>query len=130
MATEIWKIDRSTGYYKRGRRYLHRTMYEEQVGAIPKGYVVHHIDDDPQNNVLENLMAMPRGAHMAHHMAEQAHLLPVRLSIASRSRPFRDFVCAECNEPFKSQGSAPPGPRFCCRLHAGRYRERKLKRLA
>lgn len=115
MRTEIWKIDRSTGYYKLHHRYLHRVVYAEEIGPIPKGWVVHHKDGDRENCVPENLEAMPRANHMAHHMAEQAHLLPERLSRASRARPLRDYVCGYCEMPFAGRGWAKPGPRFCSR---------------
>lgn len=34
---------------------LHRVVYETFKGDVPKGYVVHHIDDNPKNNKLSNL---------------------------------------------------------------------------
>lgn len=58
-------------YYWRHTEYipkaLHRQMYEDKCGEIPKGYVVHHKDGDPLNNSISNLEVMPRGRHQSEH---------------------------------------------------------------
>ena len=47
------------GYMKvkyMGKNHLqHRIIYEMHNGPIPKGYTVDHVDNDPANNMLENL---------------------------------------------------------------------------
>jgi hypothetical protein len=45
----------------------HRELWIEHYGPIPEGYVIHHIDHDHSNNVIENLACMPRGQHNTHH---------------------------------------------------------------
>lgn len=42
---------------------LHRKIYTDAHGEIPKGYHVHHIDGDTDNNSIDNLIAIPHGAH-------------------------------------------------------------------
>lgn len=34
---------------------------------IPKGWIVHHVDENPWNNVAENIWLIPRGAHNSLH---------------------------------------------------------------
>lgn len=49
--------------------------YEHQVvmlkhlglGALPSGWVVHHVNEDKTDNHLDNLALMTNSAHMAHH---------------------------------------------------------------
>lgn len=48
-------------------KYLHREIYEMNVGQVPLGYHVHHIDKDPTNNSLQNLIAIPAEFHEALH---------------------------------------------------------------
>lgn len=62
-------------YYKRtftegGKvlaKYLHRYIYEQAYGAIPKGFHVHHKDGDPNNNALENLECLSAAEHVHKH---------------------------------------------------------------
>jgi len=43
-----------------GRRVLlHRVVWEEANGPIPRGFVVHHKDLDQKNNSIENLELIP-----------------------------------------------------------------------
>lgn len=45
----------------------HRKIWEEHNGPIPKGYVIHHIDEDKLNNNIDNLAIMSRSEHAKHH---------------------------------------------------------------
>jgi hypothetical protein len=51
--------------------YEHRLVMEKHLGRYLKPEeVVHHIDGNPGNNVLDNLMLFPNdGEHSAHHRA-------------------------------------------------------------
>lgn len=57
---------------------LHRAIYEFFNGAIPKGYVVHHIDGNPFNNDISNLSAITNRQHAIVH------------------EKLKDFATAEC----------------------------------
>lgn len=46
---------------------LHRYIFEAVHGPIPDGYIVHHVDGDPLNNRLDNLMLMTRKGHSTLH---------------------------------------------------------------
>jgi hypothetical protein len=39
---------------------MHQFVWEERYGPIPIGHVIHHKDNDPANNALENLELVPR----------------------------------------------------------------------
>ncbi len=41
----------------------HRVVWEKANGAIPKGWVVHHLNGTKNDNRIENLVAMPRKDH-------------------------------------------------------------------
>ncbi len=51
-------------------RLLHRFIYSEAHGDIPKGYAIHHKDGNWRNNALSNLEAVPHGQHSREHMLE------------------------------------------------------------
>jgi len=62
----------SRGYWtttdRDGRKcYIHRACWEACRGAIPEGFVVHHIDGDRQNNSIDNLACMTGSEHRAWH---------------------------------------------------------------
>jgi hypothetical protein len=57
---------RNTGYYGKtnGKRtLLHRDVWEDAHGKIPKGWDVHHLDCDRENNALSNLEILPKAEH-------------------------------------------------------------------
>jgi len=48
----------------RGKRtLLHRDVWEFYKGPIPKGWDIHHIDLDRENNAIENLECLPKAEH-------------------------------------------------------------------
>lgn len=64
----------NNGYYnittrKEGnpRKRLHRLIYEDNFGVIPKGYVIHHKDGNKLNNCIINLEAIPHSKHSTEH---------------------------------------------------------------
>lgn len=52
---------------------LHIYVWEKYNGPVPEGYDIHHIDHDPSNNKIENLVAMPQSEHHKLHMSERGH---------------------------------------------------------
>ena len=68
--------DPRTGYYyntkypENKKTLLHRDIWEYHNGKIKKGYVIHHIDHDKENNALDNLACMTRKAHQSYHALE------------------------------------------------------------
>lgn len=45
----------------------YRDIYKSYFGAIPKGWVVHHIDHIKKNNDIINLISMPKEIHNSYH---------------------------------------------------------------
>jgi endogenous inhibitor of DNA gyrase (YacG/DUF329 family) len=58
-------------YYSRGTKRLHVTIYKFYYGAVPKGYHVHHKDENPLNNHPLNLEMMLGRDHLAYHMKDR-----------------------------------------------------------
>ena len=53
---------------KRKYRREHRVVMEKALGhPIPKGYDVHHINKDTEDNRIENLLLLPKGEHRKLH---------------------------------------------------------------
>lgn len=55
-----WNVKRGKGYVQHQvdnvNRLAHRIIYENyHRKTIPKGYQIHHIDNDPSNNSIYNL---------------------------------------------------------------------------
>ena len=48
-------------------KLLHRLIYEEANGKIPEGEIIHHIDGNPLNNNLNNLLMVSRSEHNKIH---------------------------------------------------------------
>ena len=57
-------------YNSSTRKYLHRVIWEEVNGEIPEGYQIHHIDNNPENNNIENLEMIKKGEHQKLHGAK------------------------------------------------------------
>lgn len=48
----------------------HIKIWEDSFGPIPEGYVIHHKNNNPSDNRLENLELLSRGEHMALHNSQ------------------------------------------------------------
>lgn len=48
-------------------KLLHRLVYEEHYGSIPKGFCIHHLDNDKTNCNPENLMLLSKSNHHKLH---------------------------------------------------------------
>lgn len=57
---------RNTGYYSLttdDRCLMHRYVWEQLKGKIPKGWDIHHINGDKSDNRIENLECLPKSEH-------------------------------------------------------------------
>ena len=72
MITEFGNAyKRKDGYYQISSgihqgKLLHRLIYEECFGSIPKGFHIHHLDGNKENNNPANLVMISKSNH--HHL--------------------------------------------------------------
>lgn len=57
-------------------RCMHRQIYFDNYGEIPKGFDVHHKDGNPYNNSPENFELKTRSAHQRDHINEKLKANP------------------------------------------------------
>ena len=65
--------DHESGYWictAKKKIRAHRWVWECIHGKIPKGYHIHHKDEDKSNNCIENLLLLPASDHLRLHMTE------------------------------------------------------------
>ncbi|MGE0294949.1 MAG: HNH endonuclease signature motif containing protein [Hyphomonadaceae bacterium] len=55
------------GDIAKGFGYLHRDIWKYHHGPIPEGFHVHHKDEDPDNNSIDNLEILPAHEHFKKH---------------------------------------------------------------
>lgn len=81
--------DEKTGYYLNStiRKRLHRYIWEKEVGAIPKGYHIHHINGNKSDNRIDNLSLMTATGHQRVHTAEIQRKEQARKNMEENVRP-------------------------------------------
>ena len=62
----FWRHDK----WKEPPVALHRQIWIDNFGEIPKGFIIHHEDSNPLNNELANLKLLRAGEHNRQHMLE------------------------------------------------------------
>lgn len=78
---------RDRGYYlSKKRKVLHRVIWEEHHGPIPKDSIVRHLDGDHDNNDISNLQLLP--------------LRDVPTLLLSKTPP----PCLQCDRPARTRG--------------------------
>ena len=138
--------DDKTGYYLNStiHKRLHRYVWEHEVGTIPKGYQVHHIDGNKANNDISNLSLITNKGHQRLHGQEQARKEKSRQNIKKAAekapawhrsdegrkwhsehmqgfkQPLVDKVCEQCGAVY--QGIKRQ--RFCSNKCKSAYRRR------
>ena len=66
---------------KLGPKRLHREIYKDNHGPIPRGMVVHHKDGNPLNNSINNLVLETLSDHQSHHASEPKRVERARETI-------------------------------------------------
>lgn len=137
-------------FYKTARGYwlgqvngkatrLHIYNYKKVFGSVPKGHVIHHIDRDPDNNDIQNLILVSRKEHGRVHRDDvkaatqesikkaQAAATEWHKSAAGRewhkeqyqntlADKWNDMVtktCEVCGKPFQCSTLVAGKSRFC-----------------
>ena len=71
------------GYLRhRTQGRLHRVIWEEHYGSIPKGYIVHHKDGNKLNNSIDNLELLTNEEHTSLHKMGFRHTIEARQKIS------------------------------------------------
>ncbi len=78
------------GYYRNRvggvMKHLHRYVYSTEMEIeLQKGYVIHHIDDDKENNDLSNLQYMTIQDHMALHGSTRSAATKLKMSNSQKA---------------------------------------------
>lgn len=66
--------DQSTGYWSscnEPKIRAHRWVWLNIHGLIPKGYHIHHKNNNKSDNRIENLELIEASRHLAHHMTKE-----------------------------------------------------------
>ena len=66
---------------------LHREIWKDAFGEIPKGCVIHHKDGNSLNNKLSNLKCMSRGEHQSYHMQKPEAIVRAKEIMEKYTRP-------------------------------------------
>lgn len=80
----------STKIYKNNRRIrLHRYIWEQYNGEIPKDYDIHHIDHNKDNNDISNLEMLTKEEHKKRHNEEISDYVKekYRINLEKNARP-------------------------------------------
>ena len=73
---------------KKGLYPLHRVLMENNLGRLlTKKEVIHHIDENKENNVLSNLKVMSNVEHIKHHRKVTREI--IRCSFCKRNFTLR-----------------------------------------
>ena len=111
--------------------WLHKQIWVDNHGPIPKGKDIHHIDGNPTNNACGNLQLVSKREHGLIHIENMA---AAKWHRSSEGRKWHSehakrvadnmeavsLVCAQCGEEFKTKDRRST-TRFCsgrCRHYA------------
>lgn len=66
---------------------LHIYVWEKYNGPVPKGYHIHHIDHDSNNNDIENLQLIEKHLHLSMHSTIAAQKAESKRMFKERCQP-------------------------------------------
>src|SRR6266567_5033113 len=120
---------------------LHQEIWKDTHGPIPEGCHIHHRDEDPSNNALDNLECLTPEEHSRYHAAmlseeqrewKRAHIEEIRPlasawhksdegrawhkiigAMAYDNAEYRTYTCEHCSGEFQSRDFRPEHVRFC-----------------
>lgn len=151
-----FRRDKKTGYFLNStiHKRLHVYVWEHYNGRVPKGYHVHHIDKDKNNNEIENLQLLTSTEHNRLHASQwtderrewaRGNLLENAVPAskewhkseegkewhskhgkeAYKNRTEKEYICTCCGKPFKTKNRYGKGQNtFCCNACKSAYRRK------
>ena len=125
--------DEKTGYYLNStiRKRLHRYVWEQEVGPIPKGCHIHHLNGDKSDNRIENLAILTASGHHRLHGQEQARKEALRKNIEKARIAAAEWHKSEAGKAWHSQhakGSKQPRKEKQCAVCGKLFMGTKLQR--
>jgi hypothetical protein len=134
--------------YKKDIRSLHREIWKDKYGQIPKGFDVHHEDANTLNNNISNLKLISNKDHSSYHAKkkykEHPEIYDKAIAKAQifakewhksdegkkwhskhakevyKEREYKIFGCIQCKKEFRSRNLT--GGKFCSDKCKARYR--------
>ena len=109
---------RKGGHYFTPMYSIYHAVWQYYYGEVPPHTIIHHIDQDKDNNNIENLIPMTPSAHQKLHAAlgRKNPIAPIRTLICERcgkeyqaKYSDRNKFCPDCREIIKSTPK-PPKP--------------------
>lgn len=150
-----YTLYRNEKYFSRGVRRMHVAVWEFYNAKVPKGFHVHHKDQNTHNNSIDNLELIERMQHLTEHARKRflenpefakefqkkgISLAPEWHKSASgtewhskhaeqmyKKREFVEYTCQECGKLYSTRHFGKT--RFChpnCKARSNR-RDRKLR---
>jgi hypothetical protein len=146
--------DKQKGYWistTEPRIRAHVWVWKSIHGNIPKGYHIHHRDENKSNNSIENLELIHSSRHLSIHSSKPENKERARKR-AEKIRPltkewhrskegrkwhsehaircnfgngeYFDYKCFECKKPYRSKVKAENRSKFCCNACKSRWRRK------
>lgn len=125
-----WRHDK----WKSAPVALHRQIYIDNFGPIPKGYHIHHKDGNTENNSPDNLQAIPMKTHMSlesrKNWEQKGDLLRARrntpearkkISEAQKRRIEKELTCSFCGDKFMSRAYLA---KYCPQCRANQFSDK------
>lgn len=91
--------DKTTGYWiscdytkDRPRVRAHQWVWQNYNGKPPKGYHIHHMNDDKSDNRIENLELIRGKRHLEHHMIERLKNPEIRQKLIENCERIRPLT--------------------------------------
>jgi len=72
----------SGNYASKGIRTLHQEIWKSVNGPIPEKHCIHHKDENPSNNRIENLECVHESDHMRQHTSDRFKKDPKKILAA------------------------------------------------
>lgn len=141
-------------YFQHKGKRLHRTVWEYHNGKIPKGYHVHHKDENKCNNDISNLVLMKSEYHRSKHAQTEESKQKARETIKHaravapewhhseegkawhsqrgkenwNMRELNTYICSYCGKEFQTKHIySGNSNRFCHPNCRAAFRRRRLK---
>jgi hypothetical protein len=122
----------------RPTKVLHREVWRSRHGNIPRGWQVHHRNENRDDNSFDNLLAQAPQDHVRHHVGVQRDREDRRERVRRnfdvgrrKPRPQAQFVCTMCRKEYMARPSRGLRKNSCCSMacHNRAYRLRKKEAL-